>query len=88
MRSLDWIAFGIAGVSGMVGHMAIIRASQMANAAKVVPFTYTQIIWMTGLGFLVFGQWPDQWTMVGMVVVAASGLYLWYREYTLRKKNG
>lgn len=35
---------------------------------------------MTGLGFLLFGDVPDQWTVAGAGVVVASGLYLVYRE--------
>lgn len=82
----DWFAFALAGMAGMIGHMGIIKATRMADAAKVTPFIYTQIIWMTGLGFILFGDLPDVWTVVGMLVIAASGLYLWFREHQLRKK--
>lgn len=83
----DWLAFGLAGVAGMVGHMALIRASGLASAAKVTPFLYSQIIWMTGIGLLLFGDVPDLWTVVGMLVVAGAGLYLMYRERQLREKT-
>jgi drug/metabolite transporter (DMT)-like permease len=46
----------------------------------LAPFIYTQIVWMLALGFFVFGDLPDRWTMVGASVVIASGLYLLYRE--------
>ncbi|WP_018689929.1 DMT family transporter [Ahrensia kielensis] len=82
----DWFAFALAGMAGMVGHMGLIKASKLADAAKVTPFIYTQIIWMTLLGFLIFGDLPDGWTVLGMMVVAGSGLYLWYREHKLRKR--
>jgi drug/metabolite transporter (DMT)-like permease len=37
---------------------------------------------MLALGYVVFGDWPDQWTFIGASVVIASGLYLFYRERT------
>jgi drug/metabolite transporter (DMT)-like permease len=82
----DWFAFAMAGLAGMVGHMGLIKASKLADASKVTPFLYTQIIWMTLLGFLLFGDLPDSWTVLGMIVVAGSGLYLWYREHKLGKR--
>ncbi len=87
VRWSDWIAFGLAGIAGMVGHMAIIRASTMADAAKIAPFAYSQIIWMTAFGFVLFGDLPDGWTVLGMIFIAGSGLYLWFREHQLRKKS-
>lgn len=86
VRMSDWFAFALAGMAGMIGHMGIIKASKLADAAKVTPFIYTQIIWMTLLGFLLFGDLPDAWTVIGMMVIAGSGLYLWYREHKLRKR--
>ncbi|MEL6921321.1 MAG: DMT family transporter, partial [Pseudomonadota bacterium] len=73
-RASDWIAFVLAGFAGMIGHMLVIRASTLADASKTTPFIYSQIIWMTGLGYLLFGDLPDVWTVVGMVVIATSGL--------------
>ena len=46
---------------------------------------YTQLVWATTLGFLVFGDIPTQWTLIGGAIVVASGLYLIYRE---RKVTG
>ena len=79
-RMSDWIAFGLAGVAGMIGHMGIIKATSIAHASQVTPFGYTQVIWMTGIGYLVFGDVPDLLTVVGMGVIAGSGLYLLFRQ--------
>ena len=58
----------------------LILAHARAPAPVLAPFIYSQIIWMLLLGFLVFGDLPDLWTLVGAGVVIASGLYLLYRE--------
>ena len=51
------------------------------------PFVYTQLIWVVILGFLVFGQVPNGWTMAGAAMVIGSGLYLLYRERKLGKST-
>ena len=68
------------GAFGAFGHWLLILAHARAPAAILSPFIYTQIIWMLALGYLVFGDWPDRWTLVGAGIVIASGLYLLSRE--------
>jgi len=46
----------------------------------LAPFIYGQIVWMMALGYFIFGDLPDRWTLIGASVVIASGLYLLYRE--------
>jgi drug/metabolite transporter (DMT)-like permease len=73
----------LCGLSGGVGHHMVIEAHRLAPAPTLAPFLYTQIVWMTLIGFLVFGDLPDRWTIAGAAVVVASGLYLLYRERRL-----
>lgn len=68
------------GVLGGIGHMMMIVAFRHAPASVLSPFTYSQILWTTLLGFIVFGSVPDGWTIAGASVVVASGLYLLYQE--------
>ena len=68
------------GVFGAVGHWLLILAHARAPAPVLAPFLYTQLIWVVILGYLVFGDLPDYWTLIGASVVIASGLYLLYRE--------
>jgi drug/metabolite transporter (DMT)-like permease len=49
----------------------------------LAPFTYTQLLWATGLGYLLFGDLPDRWTVTGGLVIVGSGLYVFYRESVL-----
>ena len=75
-----WLLFALMGLLAAVGHYWLTLAHRYATAAALAPFFYAHIIWMTGLGFLLFGDVPDQWTVVGAGVVVASGLYLVHRE--------
>jgi drug/metabolite transporter (DMT)-like permease len=79
---LSWILLIGLGAFGSVGHWLVILAHARAPAPVLAPFIYTQIVWMLALGYVVFGDWPDQWTFIGASVVIASGLYLFYRERT------
>jgi drug/metabolite transporter (DMT)-like permease len=49
----------------------------------VAPFEYGAIIYATVLGIAIWGEWPDNWSFVGIAVLIASGLYIWHREVTL-----
>lgn len=68
------------GVFGGVGHYLFIHAHDRAPASAIAPFLYAQLLAMVALGYLVFGDLPDRWTLVGTSIVIASGLYLFHRE--------
>jgi S-adenosylmethionine uptake transporter len=66
-----------------IGEVLIIRALDIAQSVVLAPIHYTLIIWGTFYGFVVFGDLPDHWTLVGCGIIVASGLYTSYREYVL-----
>ena len=80
----DWGLMMFTGICGGLGHFAVIRAFAAAPAAAVAPFSYTAIIWATTFGFILFGDFPDHWTIIGAAIIVASGLYVFFRE----KKRG
>ena len=75
-----WALLGIIGVCASVGHYLLIRAYDYANATLLAPFTYSAIVWAVLLGFLLFGQLPDGWSVAGMLIIVASGLFLAGRQ--------
>lgn len=80
-QSLAVVAGMIAlGALGAFGHWLLIIAHGYAPAGILAPFIYTQIVWMTALGWLIFAQVPAAHTLAGAAIVIASGLYLLYRE--------
>jgi drug/metabolite transporter (DMT)-like permease len=79
--ALTWVLLVLIGAFGAIGHWLLILAHAKAPAAVLSPFIYSQIVWMLALGYFVFGQWPDSWTLIGAGVVIASGLYLLSREH-------
>jgi drug/metabolite transporter (DMT)-like permease len=73
------------GALGSGGHYLLILGHRLAPASTLAPFIYTQIVWTTTLGFLVFGDLPNRWTIIGGLVVVSSGLYLLNRERKVGK---
>lgn len=79
-----WSMLASLGAFGGLGHYLLILAYRLAPASSVSPFLYFQLLSMVGLGYLIFADVPDRWTLVGSAVVAASGLYLVHRERVTR----
>ena len=75
-----------AGGLASLGHYLLICAHRLAPASVLSPFIYSQLAWTVALGFFVFGDVPNRWTMAGAGVVVASGLYLLHRERVRRSQ--
>lgn len=75
-----WFFLVALGLVGSLGHYVLILAFRAAPASVLQPFHYTVLLWATVIGYLVFGDFPDGWTIVGGLVIAGSGLYAFYRE--------
>ena len=75
-----WFVMFLAGLFGTVGHYCMIQAFTNAEASAVAPYTYSNLIWATVIGFFFFGNLPDMWTYVGAAIIIASGLYIMHRE--------
>jgi drug/metabolite transporter (DMT)-like permease len=72
--------FALAGLFGSVGVMCLTHAFRLGPAAVISPFEYSALIWATLLGFMLWGELPDKYTLVGAGIVILSGLYIVYRE--------
>jgi drug/metabolite transporter (DMT)-like permease len=76
----DWGWLFLCGLCGGLGQLCIIGAFRAAPAVVVAPFQYTQMLWGTAYGYLIWSYRPDQWVMLGAGIVVASGLYILHRE--------
>ena len=81
---LDWALMVLTGVMGAVGHWFLILAYRRTEASSLAPYMYLQLPWITFLGWLLFGDLPDLWTLAGAAVVISSGIYVFSRERYLR----
>jgi drug/metabolite transporter (DMT)-like permease len=67
------LLFSVGGLA-LVGHGLLTAANRLAQASLIAPISYTQLVWACLLGWLVFGQRPDQLGFVGMVLLLGAGL--------------
>ncbi len=77
--NLSWWQSALAlslGILAGVGHFFFIRAFRDSPASTLSPMMYFQLVWVSLLGWLVFGQYPDALSMLGMLIIVISGLVL------------
>jgi drug/metabolite transporter (DMT)-like permease len=76
----------LVGVASTAGQGIVVLAFRYADASVLAPFSYIQLLWVSLLGFVIFGEVPDIWTVVGAAFVVASGLYTAHRERVRHSK--
>lgn len=64
------------GILGAVGHFVLIRAFHHAPASVLAPFVYSQLVAVLILGYVVFDEFPDGWSLAGMAIIVASGVFI------------
>jgi len=82
-QSMPWthvLLIVCGGLLGTLGHFLFILAFRLAPASALTPFTYTQLVWAMLLGWLLYGDFPNGYRVVGMAVIAGSGLLMTLRE--------
>ena len=70
----------IVAVAGTTGQLALIQAFSKGEAAMLAPYSYTGLAFAAFWGVIFFSEIPDFWTIIGSLVIAAAGLYVWHRE--------
>lgn len=70
----------LGGLIGGVGQLLLTEALRRAPVGVIAPFDYIQFVWATLLGLVIWGELPHPLTLVGAVIVAASGVYILHRE--------
>jgi drug/metabolite transporter (DMT)-like permease len=76
--NLLWL-FGV-GFWAAVSHLCMTVAMKFAPAASLAPLHYLELPMAVLLGFLIFGDFPNALTWVGIVIIVGSGLYILHRE--------
>ena len=81
----QWSLMAGIGVFACIGHLFLILSLKYADASKLAPLGYTEIIPNVIIGYYFFSELPDNWTYLGLFIIVLSGLYISRREYQLRK---
>ena len=83
----QWSLMAGIGVFACIGHLFLILSLKYADASKLAPLGYTEIIPNVLIGYYFFSEIPDNWTYLGLFIIILSGLYISRREYLKNKIN-
>ena len=76
----QWSLMAGIGVFACIGHFFLILSLKYADASKLAPFSYFEIVTNIIIGFYFFSDFPDNWTFLGLFIIVASGIYIARRE--------
>jgi drug/metabolite transporter (DMT)-like permease len=71
------------GFLGGLGHIFLTESYRYAPASIIAPFDYTSMVWALVLGYFLFGELPTQMIIAGSAIIAASGMFVIWRERQL-----
>ena len=83
--SVQWSWLALMGIFACLGHILLIYSLKYADASKLAPFGYFEIVSNIILGYYFFSDFPDNYTFLGLFIIILSGVYIYYRELFLRE---
>ena len=82
--NMQWLWLSIMGIFACLGHILLIYSLKYADASKLAPFGYFEIITNIILGYFFFKDFPDIWTLLGLAIIISSGFYIFRNELNSR----
>ena len=76
----QWSLMAAIGLFACIGHLFIILSLKFADASKLAPFSYFEIVTNIIIAYYFFGDFPDSWTFLGLFIIVFSGIYISRRE--------
>ncbi len=75
-----------AGIMSGLAQLMMTAGYRSGETTLVAPFEYGAILYATILGMVLWGEYPDGWSLVGVVILIGAGLYIWHREVVLARR--
>ena len=76
----QWSLLALMGIFACLGHLFLILSLKYADASKLAPFGYFEIVTNVILGYYFFSDFPHYWTWLGLTIIICSGIYISFRE--------
>ena len=80
-----WLA--VISITGIIGHLLLIKALQLAPAVILQPFNYFVLLWAMIIGYSVYGEVLQSYKIIGAGLVVFSGVYVARREYVVARET-
>jgi drug/metabolite transporter (DMT)-like permease len=82
-----WVLFAAAGACSVIAWVGFINGYRGSSPAILAPFEYAALIGGAIAGYLIWGEVPDRWVLLGAAIIITSGLYVVYREIGLKAES-
>ena len=76
----EWYMMFAIGFFASIGHLFLILSLRYADASKLAPFGYFEIVPNIIIGYFFFNHFPNQWHFLGLFIIISSGIYIFRRE--------
>jgi drug/metabolite transporter (DMT)-like permease len=84
---LTWAVLAGMGLSGGLAQLCLTASLRYGPVSMVLAMDYSQIVWATLVGWLLFSTWPEPTSWIGAILIVASGLYIGWREHVRRRPS-
>jgi drug/metabolite transporter (DMT)-like permease len=78
--SSQWLLLALMGIFACLGHFFLILSLKYADASKLAPLGYFEIVTNIILGYYFFADFPDKLSWLGLLIIIFSGIYISFRE--------
>ncbi len=85
--NLDLVLMLVIGVIAAIGFYCLSRAYCSSEASAIAPFEFTYILWAVMFGYLFWNETPGPTTILGVLVLVSSSIYIWYRERQIQLRD-
>jgi len=84
---IAWLWLAATGVLGTVGQLLWTRALKLGEVSALTPISFTQLPLVVMMGWLLFGETLDRWTVLGATIILAANAYIAHREAVLARRR-
>ncbi|ADE40621.1 hypothetical protein SAR116_2378 [Candidatus Puniceispirillum marinum IMCC1322] len=83
----SWVVLVATACVIVVAYLFSVMTMRVGDISFVSPFRYSALIWAIILGYMVFDEWPDNLTLIGMAIIVTTGIYMFRRERIVTSKK-
>ena len=69
------------GITATISHLFVVYGLKFSPASTIAPILYLEIVSATVLGYFVFSDIPDIFTVIGVLIIIMCGIYVFLREH-------